>query len=404
MKLDKFQLPKLLTTLMMGVSIISCSSHAQNVDTNERIINSKQYQDGKFHNKKKKPSKEFDFGEFVKAIGNIFFTEHVDLKPNKPLPIQEITKNEFYTENRDAIRFARLGHSTLLLQIGGKVWLTDPVFSERAFAVQWMGPKRFHPVPVTVEDLPEIEGVILSHNHYDHLDYDTIMQLKDRVKHFIGPLGVGKEIADWGVATEKIITLDWWESTKIERVELIATPTQHLSGRGLFDRHKTLWTSWVIRTERHSLYFSGDSGYFEGFKEIGEKYGPFSITFLENGGYHENFIYEHMMPKDTIQAFKDLKGKLLVPVHNGTFDLALHAWYDPMEQITALAEKENVKIVIPIMGQIVDGDAPPANVAWWKRESLRTGAEPDTTTGIRHNSSAKEFQKTHVTQVIISEN
>jgi L-ascorbate metabolism protein UlaG (beta-lactamase superfamily) len=154
-----------------------------------------------------------------------------------------------------------------MFQLASKVWLTDPVFSEFITPFEWMGWKRFHLVPIDIEELDQVEGVIISHDHYDHLDEDVIVKLKDKVSHFIVPLGVGKRLADWGVPTHKIISLDWWESIKIGEIEFISTPAQHFSGRTLFDRAETLWTSWVIRAAGKSLYFSGDSGYFDGFKK-----------------------------------------------------------------------------------------------------------------------------------------
>jgi len=168
-----------------------------------------------------------------------------------------------------------------MFQLAGKVWLTDPVFSEFITPYEWMGWKRFHPAPIDIKELDQIEGIIISHDHYDHLDEDVIVKLKDKVNHFIVPLGVGKRLADWGVPTHKITSLDWWESTKVGEVEFISTPAQHFSGRTPFDRAETLWSSWVVCANGKSLYFSGDSGYFDGFKKIGEKYGPFDITFME---------------------------------------------------------------------------------------------------------------------------
>ncbi len=354
------------TSIMIGVCMMSCTSYGKNFDlaSQERMENSPQYQDGKFQNVKKIDL--YELGKTWRAFKEFFFSKRVDPVPQEAISLQWVTGKEFYSPDDQALRFVRLGHSTLMLQVGGKIWLTDPVFSKRASPVQWMGPKRFHPVPIKVEELPSIEGVLISHNHYDHLDYDSIVQLKDRVKHFLVPLGIGKILISWGVAPEKITELDWWEKKKIGNVELVSTPAQHFSGRTLFDADETLWTSWVIRTPEHSIYFSGDTGYFEGFKEIGEKYGPFDLAFLECGAYHQNWRTIHMMPEDTLQAFKDLKGKVMVPIHNGTFDLSTHSWYDPMEQIRKLTQKDQVQLLIPLMGQIVDSKNLPNTIAWWK--------------------------------------
>jgi L-ascorbate metabolism protein UlaG (beta-lactamase superfamily) len=221
-------------------------------------------------------------------------------------------------------------------------------------------------VPLNVDELPEIEAVIISHNHYDHLDYGSIQKLKDKVNHFLVPLGNGQTLLDWGVEKEKITEFDWWDSIKIDTVEIIATPAQHFSGRGVLDRDESLWASWIIRNKDHSIYYSGDTGYFDGFKEIGDKYGPFDYAFMECGAYNQLWRNIHLMPEDTIQAFKDVKGNILVPVHNGTFDLSTHAWFDPFVQIKELAQQHNVQLMTPLIGEVVIKQSSYSNYAWWE--------------------------------------
>ena len=352
----------LVILLVTGVflMVFNCASNTSLAFQN-RLKHSPQFDDGKFHNDTKDL---YDAGAAWRAsFKEIFLGTRVDPAPKKPLPIQRFTGRDFYKDNPRTLRFSRIGHSTILLQIGNKVWLTDPNFGERAFP--YIGPKRFHPVPIVAEELPAIEGVLISHNHYDHLDHDSIVKLKDRAKHFYVPLGLGQVLVSWGVQSNKVTELDWWESKQIGNIELISTPSQHFSGRGLFDTDKTLWTSWVIRTSQHSVFFSGDTGYFEGFRDIGQRYGPFELTFLECGGYHDSWRTMHMMPEDALQAFKDLKGKILVPIHNGTYDVAFHPWYEPMENIMSLSHKENIQPVIPLMGQIIDTNDIPKTVHWW---------------------------------------
>ena len=369
MKIHETQkLKHFLTLIIIGIILMCSPSYGKNpkLTPQERMENSPQYESGKFHNAKRNL---YDVGAAWRAAFKyMLFSKRVDPVPQEPPPIRLLTGTDFYIQDDQALRFVRLGHSTIMLQIGEKVWLIDPIFSKRASPFQFVGPKRFHPVPIKVEDLPDIEGVLISHNHFDHLDHDTILQLKDRVKNIFVPLGLGETLVSWGIHLEKITELDWWETIQIGNVELISTPAQHFSGRGLFNTGKTLWTSWVIRTPQHSVYFSGDSGYFKGFKEIGEKYGPFDLTFLECGAYHKSWRTMHMMPEDNLKAFKDLKGKVLVPIHNGTFDLSSHPWYDPMKQIMNLAPKAQVQFVIPLMGQIVDGNSIPDTVAWWNHQ------------------------------------
>lgn len=351
--------------LAVGAIISGCSNNPvmDEADTN-KIETSKQYADGQFSNTSK--TAQQNFSKMWSAGKDFLFNKHERAVPTLPLPIKPIEAATFDLADKQAMRFTRLGHSSLMIQIDGKIILTDPVFSERTSPVQWAGPKRFHPVPLNAEDLPEIEAVIISHNHYDHLDHGSIETLKEKVKHFVVPLGIGQALLDWGVAKEKITELDWWDSIKIDGIELVATPAQHFSGRGLFDRNETLWASWVIRNKDHSLFFSGDTGYFEGFKDIGEKYGPFDYAFMECGAYNELWRDIHMMPEDTMQAFKDVKGKVLIPVHNGTFDLSTHAWFDPFLQIEKLAQENNVQLMTPVMGEVIDKQQTFVNYAWWE--------------------------------------
>ncbi|MFH1287624.1 MAG: MBL fold metallo-hydrolase [bacterium] len=361
---------KCLGTLLLGLVLINNIGCAKNTSLTyqEHLKSSPQFHDGKFHNK---IEGLYDAGAAWRAsLKEILLSNRVDPIPEQPPLIQQFTGRDFYKNSDESLRFSRLGHSTILLQIGEKVWLTDPVFSERVSLVQWIGPKRFHPVPISLEELPPIEGVLISHNHYDHLDHDSIVQIKDRVKHFYVPLGLGEILVSWGVRLDKISELDWWENRQIENVELVSTPAQHFSGRGLFDSDETLWTSWVIRTAQHSVYISGDSGYFEGFREIGKKYGPFDLAFLECGAYHESWRTMHMMPEDNLKAVKDLKGRILVPIHNGTFNLAFHSWYEPMEKIMKLTRREQIQSVIPLMGQIIDIINIPKTVQWWKPSAI----------------------------------
>ncbi|MDY6967745.1 MAG: MBL fold metallo-hydrolase [Spirochaetota bacterium] len=358
---------KWFSILMKGLVMILISSCNNNVSfvSQNRTEYSPQYHHGKFHNK---IENLYNASAAWRTVINEFlFGNKEDHIPKFTIPIKRFTGDEFYKNSEETLRFSRLGHSTILLQIGRKVWLFDPIFSKRVSMIQWIGPKRFHPPPIKIENLPFIEGVLISHNHYDHLDYYSIIKLKDRVTHFYVPLGLGKTLISWGVEKRNITELDWWESIKIEEIELVSTPAQHFSGRGIFDTDETLWTSWVLRTPKYSVYFSGDTGYFEGFTEIGEKYGPFDLTFLECGAYNESWRSMHMMPEDNIKAYKNLKGKILVPIHNGTFNMAYHPWYEPMEQIISLTNKEKIQTVIPLMGQIVDIENIPKIYKWWKQ-------------------------------------
>lgn len=284
--------------------------------------------------------------------------------PVEPLPVRKISPQELAKDSLPALY--RLGHSSVLIHLDGEYFLTDPVFSDRASPVQWAGPKRFHEAPVSLEQLPMLKAVIISHDHYDHLDKDTVKKLSDKAEWFVTPLKVGKRLIDWGLDPKKIIEKDWWQSVQLGTVKLIATPAQHFSGRGMFDKDETLWASWVIQGEQANLFFSGDSGYFGGFKEIGEKFGPFDITMIETGAYNEMWSEIHMLPEQSIQAHLDLKGEKMLPIHNSTFDLALHDWYEPLESVTAIAETKGIELLTPVIGEKVNVLNSSITVAWWR--------------------------------------
>jgi len=260
----------------------------------------------------------------------------------------------------------RLGHSTVLLKLAGAFWLTDPIFSERSSPVQFAGPQRFHPPPIDIDELPPLKAVIISHDHYDHLDHDSIMRLEAKTDWFLTPLGVGDILIDWGVPAAKVRQLDWWQECAVDEVRLAATPAQHFSGRLPFADNPTQWASWVILTAEQRVFFSGDSGYFDGFKQIGEKYGPFDLTLLEAGAYNPNWPMVHMQPAETIQAHRDLRGKLLLPIHNGTFDLSMHSWWEPFDQIAALGGAQGIPVLTPVMGEAVGLDDRSSVRRWWE--------------------------------------
>ena len=291
--------------------------------------------------------------------------ERADAEPMNPIPLSPLTTTQLEQLPLSSDSLIRLGHSSIYLQVSGQRWLIDPVFSERASPFSFAGPKRFHQPPISLAQLPKIDGVMISHDHYDHLDKASIKYLAENVKHFVVPLGVSAHLQDWGVKAERIHSLDWWQSVTIDDVKITATPTQHFSGRGLFDKNQTLWASYVIESNNSKLFFSGDSGYFSGFKEIGDRFGPFDITMIETGAYDKDWATIHMTPDESLQAHKDLRGKHMMPIHNGTFDLAFHSWYEPLERISALAQAAEVPLVTPIMGQIINVNDIANTPSWW---------------------------------------
>ena len=299
----------------------------------------------------------------AKVMWDFFFNKPKDTEPAAPLPVQRLTPADLAAAPERSLY--RLGHSTLLVKLRGGWWITDPVFAERASPVQWAGPKRFHQPPISLAELPPIEAVILSHDHYDHLDYQAVLDLADKTRYFLTPLGVGDTLINWGIDASKVRQLDWWQSTEMAGIRFSATPSQHFSGRGLFDGNSTLWASWVMIDADTRIFFSGDSGYFDGFKRIGEQYGPFDLTLMETGAYNVEWPHVHMQPEETLQAHIDLKGRWLFPIHNGTFDLAMHAWHEPFDRILSLAWERSVAITTPQMGEAFNLMQPQRGSAWW---------------------------------------
>lgn len=291
----------------------------------------------------------------------------VERVPSVTIPFQKVDLDVFNNDDSTGVHITWLGHSSLLIQFEGLTFLTDPMFGQRAAPVSFLGPKRFNPeLPLDPADIPHLDAIILSHDHYDHLDYKTIKALHHKTDKFFVPLGVALHLWRWGVEPDKIVELDWWDSFQISTIELVATPTRHFSGRRGNDRGKTLWVSWVIKSDTHRLYFGGDSGYGNHFKEIGEKYGPFDLTMLENGAYNTAWPYVHMIPEQTAQAHLDLNGEVLLPIHWAQFNLSLHPWREPIERITTAAEKHHIKLATPKIGErFTLGDSIPS-ISWWR--------------------------------------
>jgi len=259
------------------------------------------------------------------------------------------------------------GHSTFLLEIEGKKILIDPMFGDTPAPHPWVGPKRYSKeLPIEVERLPFIDAVIFSHDHYDHLDYESIQRLKGKVDQYYTPLGVGNHLIEWGVDASKVHELNWWDSIDLDQLEFVCTPARHFSGRGLFDRGSTLWSSWIIKGSESNIFFSGDSGYDEHFKEIGDKYGPFDITLMECGQYNDDWKFIHMAPEETAQAAVDLNSKIFLPIHWGAFTLAFHSWTDPIERVAKKAKELGIPVTTPKIGEpIIIGNEQYPNQPWW---------------------------------------
>ena len=286
-------------------------------------------------------------------------------KPRSPLPVTPVRADVLNGPASQALRVTWLGHSTTLIEIDGLRLLTDPVLSERASPLPFAGPKRFTPPALTVAQLPRVDAVLLSHDHFDHLDRDTIRALASKVGRFYTPLGVGRRLIAWGIEAGRVVELDWWQEASFGPLTFAATPAQHFSGRGLRDGNSTLWASWTVLGTRERLFFSGDTGMHAGFAEIGERYGPFDLTLIECGAYNELWPDVHMQPEQSIAAHQLVRGRTMMPVHWGTFDLAMHRWDEPAECARALAAEQGVHLVQPRPGETVRPDSV-LQAPWWR--------------------------------------
>ncbi len=265
-------------------------------------------------------------------------------------------------------RFVWFGHSAFLMQIDGKNLLIDPMFGPTPAPYPWMGRKRFTDgLPIAIADLPHIDAILLSHDHYDHLDRGSILLLKAKTKEFFVPLGVGAHLREWGIEESRIHELDWWGEIDFKDLHFAFTPARHFSGRGLTDRFSTLWGGWVIRGKKDNIYFSADSGYGPHFAAIGAKYGPFDFAMIECGQYNEKWADIHMMPEQSAQAAVDVKAKVMMPIHWGSFVLAMHSWTDPVDRVTKKADELGMPIITPRIGDVVALDALAAfHERWWR--------------------------------------
>ncbi|WP_371320207.1 MBL fold metallo-hydrolase [Chengkuizengella axinellae] len=303
-------------------------------------------------------------GESIQLMREFLFEKN-NRKPSATLPIEV---NQLINDSKAKVIW--FGHSAVLVEIEGKTLFLDPMLGKAPTPFPIFAGQRYsEKIPIEIQDLPYIDAVLLSHDHYDHLDYGTIRKLKNKVGKFYVPLGVGNHLIRWGVDKERIHELDWWDEMQFDNLTIACTPSIHFSGRNINDRNKTLWCSWVISGETTNLYFSGDSGFGSHFSEIGKKYGPFDLTLMECGQYDERWSAIHMTPEETVQAQLDVNGKMLIPIHWGAFTLSLHEWTDPITRVTTEAIKRNVKIATPKIGEVVHihSDKYP-NTSWWKEE------------------------------------
>lgn len=288
--------------------------------------------------------------------------------PQSEITVESINWDKIKAE-RNSITW--LGHSSFLLSIDNKKILVDPMLGNIASPVSFVGSKKYRyseSMEKIFNEMVSIDAVFISHDHYDHLDYKSIVKLKDKVSHFFVPLGVGSHLIRWGVSKEKITEVNWWNEIKYKNLTIALVPSRHFSGRGIFNSNTTLWGGWVIIGENIRLYISGDGGYGPHFKKIGEKYGSFDLTLIEGAQYDRRWANIHMLPEQAVKANLDLRGKKMMLMHWGAFTLAFHGWSEPIERALLEAKKSEVNLVVPKIGKtlFIDSELNTSICSWWK--------------------------------------
>ncbi|MBB3665105.1 L-ascorbate metabolism protein UlaG (beta-lactamase superfamily) [Prauserella sediminis] len=320
---------------------------------------SPQFRDGAFRNPE--PLRWVPPGSVREAVGDMVRGRR-KRRPSGPVPQCQTPD----AAPGDGLHVTWFGHASTLVELAGTRVLIDPMWSDRASPSRVIGPRRLFAPPQALTDLPDPDVVLVSHDHYDHLDMRTVRHLAHRsAAAFVVPLGVGTHLRRWGVAPERITELDWHDETRLAGLRITATPGRHFSGRA-FARNNTLWASWVLAGQRHRVFYSGDTGYFDGFARIGADHGPFDVTLMQLGAYAPSWPDVHMTPEEAVAAHVDVGGGLLVPVHWGTFDLGPHGWADPVDRARKEAAARGVALTVPKPGERVDVASPPELDPWWE--------------------------------------
>ena len=334
----------------------------------QRMTRSPQWADGIFHN-----SEPLWNDWWTMIIEAFDASEHSS--PSEQPPYQRIDPKRFATPPPSGLRVTWLGHSTVIIEIDGKRFITDPIYSEAISPVSFVGATRWYAPPIALHELPSFDAVMISHDHYDHLDHQTMVAMSHWDTTFIVPLGVGAHLAYWGVPEARIVELDWWDKHALGDLHVVSTPARHASGRYLLDDNRTLWAGYAFIGPEHRVYFSGDTGLFRGMTEIGERLGPFDITMIEVGAYDQAWPDWHIGPEQAIRGHQMVGGEVLLPIHWGLFDLAYHSWTEPIERVLAAAQIEGVVVVAPQAGESVEPALPPPIDKWWADVPWRTAAD-----------------------------
>ncbi len=329
-----------------------------------RALANPQYRDGRFVNLEPEAPSTTSLLEYTLRQ----FSGDEVREPPLPLPVLAVDKAALAAAPPSSgLRAFWIGHASAYVEADGMRFLLDPVFAERVSPLP-VGPRRFHAPPIALADLPPVDAVLISHDHYDHLDMDTVRHLAQRGSRFFVPLGIGAHLERWGVPLAQIEEMEWWQERSLGPLRIVCTPTRHYSGRSLDNRSTTLWSSWSVVGPRHRFFYSGDTGYAKLFRDIGERLGPFDLAFIKIGAYGPGDAWTdiHMLPEQAVQVHLDVRGKRMLPVHWSTFNLAYHDWDEPIRRTVAEAARLNVELVTPRLGEMVDADRPFQSTRWWE--------------------------------------
>lgn len=330
-----------------------------------RMQASPHYREGRFVNEV--PTARYTFAEVQALFTGQFLGDEVR-EPPAPLPIVHVDPAALKaTPPASGLRAFWIGHASVYVEVDGVRLLIDPIFSEYASPFE-IGPRRFHPPPIALAELPAIDAVLITHDHYDHLDMPTVRHLAQRGSLFLVPLGIGAHLQAWGVPEAQIRDLEWWQEVVVKGVRIVSTPSRHYSGRGLTDKDATWWGSWSVIGPAHRFHATGDTGFSDHFARIGERLGPFDMAFVKIGAYGPGrpWLDIHMSAEDAVRAHRDLRARRMFPVHWGTFNLAFHDWNEPIQRALAAATVNHVDMVTPRVGEMVDADLPFESTAWYR--------------------------------------
>ncbi|MEM0993664.1 MAG: MBL fold metallo-hydrolase [Bacteroidota bacterium] len=328
-----------------------------------RYEQSSNWRNGQFQN-----LEETEVSVGLSKIPSVIYKQLTSRKGKEPaqaLPIVPFDQTAFLAPN-DAAKFIWYGHSAILMRINDQTILIDPMLGGNTTPIAPIATKRFSENTLTlIDDFPDIDLIVFTHDHYDHLDYDSVQKLKAKTKQYYVALGVKRHLVSWGVEADRITEFDWWETQNFESIQITFTPTQHFSGRGLTDRFKTLWGGWIFKTAKENIWFSGDGGYGKHFKVIGERFGPFDFAFMESGQYNYDWHEVHLFPHESVQAAVDAKAKKIMPVHWAGFALSYqHTWQEPADAFVEAAQQQQIAYAVPPLGKLFQINSEEI-APWW---------------------------------------